>query len=939
MEKITRRQLNEMVEKYGDAVPGLKKKLEENICKEYEIIDPVNNDFEKITTAEVPESPTREADELPPVHAERIIIATAGARPVVKILNNQVTDQFLGKNTEGSPWGPILIEAAAMINKSIPAIGRIELKNGEIPWCGTGWLIDDGIIVTNAHVADIFAKLDDGQSQFIFKPGLVRDQMSSGIDFLKEEGNDTLNEHPITDILYVAPAGEADVAFLRVKQGSENRPLPAPIVLASDIKDDATIVAIGYPARDPSIRDQNLVISIFGNDVYDRKRLSPGKVKVVSEQRLHHDCSTLGGNSGSVLIEISSGKAIGLHQGGFLDDSTNVGVTIQHVKKMLEKVKANLTKPGNAESNNKSKTDMNMNNNNGEIKLTLNIPLEITIKIGTTGSGDAGLQILAASASTNTGNIDEALKMAKTLIDSRQDKNFINVRKGYRFKNGWVTDEKVIVVEVKEKLPFNEFVGTNRKPLPREINGIGIDIRTAAMPDVLDEMGIDLVVLERKAKAAGYTEPPGFDDENSGFFLKRIRERMDAIFHVSPDAGFQHLSAFIGRTRKKITATMYEWEVNHVSDAIEAAMQGDGITLKMLTQRTGVAERDATMEAVADMQARLGNKFEHEWASTRGEQRLIPNSYHIKVASRDGEELWLSSGNWKSSNQPENPGSFQDLLDFNREWHAIVKNEKLAKLFQRYIDYDFAQAQLFPTFIKPVEESLELFVPDTRVIKERIIGATYDDTLRLENEMLDIQPLLTPDLDSSGGRIFMNHLIAMVKRATRKLYIQNQSFSYTEDNNAEFDELFEEIKKKQRSIDDVRLIIRDARDFGRPKDIENQQKLLERLKDHGLDTSARSLRLQSRCHNKGVIVDSSEVMLGSQNLTNGGSLVNRDASLLVRNKKVAEFYEKIFLFDWNNLAHNQSNESVESLRVARPGEPKPEGFRRVTLRELIGERE
>jgi phosphatidylserine/phosphatidylglycerophosphate/cardiolipin synthase-like enzyme len=133
------------------------------------------------------------------------------------------------------------------------------------------------------------------------------------------------------------------------------------------------------------------------------------------------------------------------------------------------------------------------------------------------------------------------------------------------------------------------------------------------------------------------------------------------------------------------------------------------------------------------------------------------------------------------------------------------------------------------------------------------------------------------------------------------------------------------------------VIFRDAADFGRPEDIEKQQDLIERIKTFGLDTSPDGMRLQSRCHTKGIIVDSKEVLLGSQNLTNGGSLFNRDASLLVRSPKVAKFFEKVFLFDWDNLTHNDADERVGGIRRARPGEATPPGFRRMRLSELIGE--
>jgi hypothetical protein len=458
----------------------------------------------------------------------------------------------------------------------------------------------------------------------------------------------------------------------------------------------------------------------------------------------------------------------------------------------------------------------------------------------------------------------------------------------------------------------------------------------------LQALDVDVgVAIERPGKPAGYTEPSGYDDETSEMFLGQVKERMDAIFHVSPDAGFSNLKAFLERVGHNLTATMYEWEPNHVSDAIEAAMKPAGRTLRMVTQKNGVGNSDATETAVQDMKDRIKTKFKHVWASVRGPARLIPDSYHIKVASRDDEEVWLSSGNWKTSNQPEDPTRDSALRKFNREWHAIIKNERLATLFRKYIEFDFRQATRFPLEEREAVAvaDIELFIPDEAlaVSLERIPSATYQDQLKIENEELDIQPLLTPDRDAQGRRIFMKFATDMVQRATRRVLIQNQSFSLTDDNSREFENFFKVVKQKQESIEDVRIIFRDAKDYHRAADLEKQQQLIERLKDFGLDVSPDAMRLQMKCHTKGIIVDSKEVLLGSQNLTNGGSLFNRDASLLVRSPKVAAFYEKIFLYDWENLTNNEAEERVGGIRRAAPGEATPAGFRRVKLSELLME--
>ena len=52
----------------------------------------------------------------------------------------------------------------------------------------------------------------------------------------------------------------------------------------------------------------------------------------------------------------------------------------------------------------------------------------------------------------------------------------------------------------------------------------------------------------------------------------------------------------------------------------------------------------------------MGDGFEMSWATLVSKAHpdgLWASAYHIKVAVRDGETFWLSSGNWQSSNQPD----------------------------------------------------------------------------------------------------------------------------------------------------------------------------------------------------------------------------------------------------------------------------------------------
>lgn len=889
---------------------------------------------------------------------ERIIAGLEiGARPIARIRDNQVTTEFLGKALPS--WVADIAVAKPLLDRAIPAVGRVEVTNGEQPWVGTGWLIADDILVTNRHVASEFAFGTDA-SGFVFKAGARGGRMSSEIDFLEEEGRADEAEYPIVDVLWIASEGQPDVAFLRVRPLPGKPPLPKPIELADTVPDPGSkIAAIGYPAKVGSGEDNYLAVQYFG-EVYEKKRLALGYVGDVTADVVKHDCSTLNGNSGSVLIDLRTGKAVGLHRSGYLTNTANLAVPAPVLRDLLRHVRKRPTMPLNEPKKPlpaapaSAEVVGRVNAQGGcTIGLRLNIPIDITVRVGVPVAvepiADSGLPAAAEPIADSVrpalgGGFDDALAVAAEQFQTAD--GTIKVRDGYRFKNGWITDERVIVIEVREKLTPGDLAARGIAPFPSTLQGIGIDVRTAALPDQLIDLGVKSEVLERPSKPAKYREPPGAYDEQSGYALIRTKDVMDAVFCVSPDSGFPNLHDFLSRVRKTLTATMYEWDAgNHISSAIENAMSGSGSMLRMVTQYKGVGGGEATAKAVEDMKARIGRKFKHTWAATSGPTRLVQGFYHIKVASRDGEEFWLSSGNWKDSNQPDidpaGEGWSQASVfdDHNREWHAIIRHEGLANLFQKYIEFDFDQAKGLPLPLEEADEGVsaqEFFVPLPGERPEHRRVAKFFKPLLLKNEMIDVHPLLTPDRDAEGNAMFMKELNAMVRRARTSVLLQNQSLGMTGEDNDELLELYETLVNKQKAGLDVRVIIRDSREFRRAADIVRQQELIERLKGAGFDTSPKGLRLQWGCHTKAVIVDAREVLFGSQNMTNGGALHNRDASLLIRSPdKVAKYFGDIFEYDWDNLTHNEADESVGGVRRALPGEATPQGYRRLSLAEML----
>jgi endonuclease G len=262
---------------------------------------------------------------LPPSQASLETIVLRVGRPVLAIVEGR--PRFETPDTESEVWRSRLAAAAEPLRRAARAVGRIEVqRHPQLQWVGTGWLVADDTIVTNRHVAVEFGAR--GSDRFTFRQGLGGGRIGSAIDFLREVDQPARLQSRVVEILYIADDDGPDVAMLRIEPVSTgDRPQPIPLAGRTAVAGQQ-IAVVGYPARDSRIPDQRLMQSIFG-DVYDRKRLAPGQVTDVQADVLLHDCSTLGGNSGSVLLDLASGRAVGLHFAGrFLEANYAVPAAI-----------------------------------------------------------------------------------------------------------------------------------------------------------------------------------------------------------------------------------------------------------------------------------------------------------------------------------------------------------------------------------------------------------------------------------------------------------------------------------------------------------------------------------------------------------------------------------------------------------------------------------
>jgi hypothetical protein len=555
-----------------------------------------------------------------------------------------------------------------------------------------------------------------------------------------------------------------------------------------------------------------------------------------------------------------------------------------------------------------------------------------------------------SSAAGDAQNFDPVNKAIKANLEElRGLDGVLAIRPGYKFEDGWITDKPAIVLAVDPEVLADP---AKVASFPAAADGVPIDLapatpveqlrglqgapgtRGAAGPpikapeDDLALPGGDLAgvpegggEVEERAPSKPYIPPPGLK-------LDEVNDAMKITCHCSPDAGFTTLKPFLEGVKERFTVAMYDFTAPHIVKSLQAGMKGvkgdldlnldPALSLSDGGSADNPKADDIDEDKVKDqLSSALGGRFKFTWAAVRHTGKttggIFPSAYHIKVAVRDGKAFWLSSGNWQSSNQPNidpvgKPADRKSVLGkFNREWNIVVEHPGLASLYEKFIQWDIKQTEEFQVEggergIEPrLPELLVPLEPEERAVVKFFKPKTFSYT---KDKPLQIQPVLTPD---NYAKMVLKH----INSAKKTVYFQNQYIHINKKNSKDFDALVNALLAKIKAGLDVRIILRDIGDV---------RKVLEALKLRGFNMSL--IKLQKACHNKGIIVDSKVVALGSHNWSSDGTTTNRDATLIIHDPAVAAYYEEVFLFDWDNQASQKAPSAKEMPVVAKPGRPR-----------------
>jgi len=495
----------------------------------------------------------------------------------------------------------------------------------------------------------------------------------------------------------------------------------------------------------------------------------------------------------------------------------------------------------------------------------------------------------------------------------------LSVRPGYEVTNGWLTGRRAIVVTVAKKLESPP----PGQALPDMVDTIPVDVREASprkrqsledpqayaqarrlAPDhgavpqfaneynFVDDTGASVAVvhpgstLPRKPQLP-YTAPPDTP-------LEAVQANTTIHLSASPDSGWSTLRSFLNEVTSGLTVGMYDFTSRHVLDTVEAATAGKELLL-VIDHPPKNPTADQTDEAtVTALSQQLGTGLTQAWALTHmdkfADAWIYPSAYHIKVAVKDHQSMWLSSGNWNNSNQPAiDPttaaGDAQAARGCDRDWHVVIDHPGLAATFDAYLSHDLTVALAHqhpdPGPGSPLQPS-DLTTRQTPPF-ERFFPAT---TITAD---MTITPLLTPD-----PGVYVTKIEQLISSATNTLYMQFQYIELPATSTAgsePFQQLIQVVVDRQHAGVDVKIIMSEFETAG----------YLEQLQNAGVDV-VHNVKLQNNVHNKGIVVDEKTVLVSSQNWSIAGTLHNRDAGVIIDNADAARYFQQIFLHDWQHLA-------------------------------------
>ena len=358
--------------------------------------------------------------------------------------------------------------------------------------------------------------------------------------------------------------------------------------------------------------------------------------------------------------------------------------------------------------------------------------------------------------------------------------------------------------------------------------------------------------------------------------LNTFSEDTSVIPLIGPDAGLNDVITMIDNAQDDIHLHVYQFHHTALAMSLMEAAQRD-------VDVTVVIHEPEEWWGAYNVGQSLGIAWELENVGVEvlqfSSSSSSPYQYiHSKVAVVDSQQVWISSGNWKTSSMPDDGSG-------NRDWGIIVDSEDLATIVLERMEFDENPSELHvedATYPQP--EAGSYTPPSAHTVgslASPITGPISGELLTCPD---DCMLGLSDFIDSADSEILLS--LQYFEMDWYWGWQQNPLLDSLEDAAA-------------RGVS-IRLAINQHYVNENP----GIREAVNELNDWEGDVEAILMsenETVTKLHNKGVIIDGESVLISSINWGDNSILRNREMGLIIHSQQATAPFLDSFWEDWNRL--------------------------------------
>lgn len=362
----------------------------------------------------------------------------------------------------------------------------------------------------------------------------------------------------------------------------------------------------------------------------------------------------------------------------------------------------------------------------------------------------------------------------------------------------------------------------------------------------------------------------------------RIRIKGDATLFSSPDSSFETICSEIEKANNSIFLNLYEFTSPLLCDAICSALDRNvSVTLLLEGQPAGGLPMEERYVA-EKIYSHGGKVFYMAGEVSEGRYRRYAFD-HAKYAVIDNQTCIIQSANWGKTGVPSS------RTFGNREWGIVVNNRSLADFLLKVFEDDLKHEEDIMPFTPsdflygapPPDFIIDRSVPDGNYIARfspRHVNSTCNFTV-----------ILSPDNAEE-------EICKLISSAEKSIFVEQFYIQKEWDGINPF---LREIVNRIREGVEVRVLM-NYNPYYESTDEMNEE-TASYLRNNGIEIKFvySNWSYFTNVHNKGMIIDGNRTLISSINWNENSVRNNREMGIIVDNEEVAEYFTKIFNYDWN----------------------------------------